>query len=444
MLHELLRRSAWLSAGSLVGRLSPLLVLIWTSRVMEPGQFASASAGFAWAGVAMALTSTGEATVMTQRLGSQTDASLRRGLMLRHALRALALASALAVVVCILGPVGARGLFGNSISAAVVVPAAVAGVLWSQVAMCVAALNGSHAARRASVTLALCGLSQGLAMALALTLWQTAQAVVWGLAVGSALAAALALWQTRQALGPFWRDARTAKTAVRQHLQPVALAVNPVLWNTLATVSVLPVTFFASSMIARTTDGTRQLAQYFALEQVHQVLVYLPAMLGQALLPMMSRRMAGVGAGPQSKAFMRRMAVAALVAAGLGAALALLVGLWPQWLIGLLKNPALQSQDGPAVRAMLLNAGLALSLSLLGGVFVGSGRIVVAALLNLLWGLIVVLATASWVDQGNLGLQQARVLASVVLILLACLLLWHHARWTGGSTPTTHRSVRKK
>jgi len=403
-------------------------VLVWTSRHFEPSQFASASAGFAWAGVAMSLTSTAEGTVMTQRLASQTDARLRRGLYVRHASRALWLSLALALVVCVAGPMGTRALFGDTISVGVIVPAALSGVLWSQVALSVAALNGSHLARRASATLAMCGLLQGTSMLLALAYFRSADAMVWGLAAGSGLALALAQWQVWAAFGPVLRDRNSTAAVVRTTLGHVPLRVNPVLWTTLATVSVMPATFFASSMISRGEDGTRQLAQYFALEQVHQVLVYIPAMLGQALLPLVSRKLNGVDVGRDHGVFLRRMAWVAAVAALLGAMLALLIGWFPEWLLLLLGNRSLDIQAAPAIRAMLVNASLALSLSLLGGAFVGSGRIVVAALLNLLWGCLMLTFTSIWAAQGNYGLQLARVLASTSVIVLACLLLYHHAR----------------
>jgi len=436
LLKELLTRSAWLTLGSALGRLLPLGVLVWTSRHFEPSQFASASAGFAWAGVAMSLTSTAEATVMTQRLGRQVDAMMRRGLYVRHASRALWLSVALALVVCVAGPLGTRALFGDTISVGVIVPAALSGVLWSQVAIGVAALNGSHLARRASATLAMCGLLQGTSMLLALTYFRSAEAMVWGLAAGSSLALVLAQWQVQTAFGPVLRDRKVTAAAVRTALGHIRLGVNPVLWTTLATVSVMPATFFASSMISRGDDGTRQLAQYFALEQVHQVLVYVPAMLGQALLPLVSRKLGGFDDGRDHGLFLRRMAWVAAVAAMAGAALALLIGWFPQWLLLLLGNRSLDMQAAPAIRAMLVNASLALSLSLLGGAFVGSGRIVVAALLNLLWGCLVLTFTSTWSAQGNYGLQLARVLASTSVIVLACLLLLHYTRRSSRLTHT--------
>lgn len=439
VLKELLHRSAWLAAGSAVGRLLPLAVLVWASRHFAAAQFASAGAGFAWAGIAMSLTSSGEATVMTQRLGAQKAPVVLRGLYLRHASRSLLLAALLTLAVCIYGQAGAHFLFGAAIDGAVVIPAALSGALWSQVAMCVAAMNGCHAPRRASITMAVCGVLQGLGMLTGLALLWSAEAMVWGLAIGSGLALAVALLQLRRTLGPLHRDLALARRASLEHTTRRTLAFNPVLWNTVASISVLPVTFFASSLIAKGPDGMRQLAQYFALEQVHQVLVYLPAMIGQALLPLISRRTGGLGDAMHTAAFMRRMARVSLVSAVAGTTLALLLGWSPLWLVDLLKNPSLVARDSRAIAAMLVNASLALSLSLLGGVFVGCGNIVVAAGLNLMWGGIVIAFTALWVGEGNFGLQAARVLASGSLILFATLLLLTYPHWA--SRPGTNRST---
>lgn len=429
MLAELLTRSVWLTLGSAVGRLMPLTVLIWTSRHFDASQFASGSAGFAWAGVAMSLTSTGEATVMTQRLASQLDSFVRRGLFVRHTGRALLFSAGLAFVVMAVGESGVRNLFGGAVSGGVIAPAALAGVWWALVVLCVAALNGCHAPRRASATLAVCGLLQGSAMAVAIVVFGTAEGMVCGLAAGSGAASVVALLQVRATLGPLWRDRAPSAAAARRSVGDVSLARNPVLWNTLAAVSVLPVMFFASSLVAKGPGGTRQLAQFFALEQIHQVLVYIPAILGQAFLPMITRRISTLDNRAARHELMQRIAKVTVVAAVAGIGLALLIGLQAQWLVWLLGNAALDVTDAPAIQAMMVNASLALSLSLLGGAFVGSGHIVMAAVFNLIWGGLVVMLTMIWIEHGNLGLQAARVSASLALLMLALPFLWRYTQW---------------
>jgi len=422
MLRDLIRRSFWLALGAAVGRVLPLAILLLASRRMETRQFASASAGYAWAGVAMSLTSAGLATVMTQRLAAAADAAAQARLFAHHLRLSIAWATLLALAVLVFGERGGASMFGTALDPVVVVPAALSGALWSQVAFCVAALNGCHQARAASMALAACGLFQGAGMAVAIHfIGANATTLAWGLLVGNALACVVAALLVRRTLSvPDWRSVwRAAPLA----MPAVALSRNPVLWITVAAASALPVSFFASSMIAHGVDGVRQLAQYFALEQVHQVLVYLPAIVGQALLPLISRRMGRSDTAPQRARQLRRMAMAATASAlaGLlvGAATITDIG----WFVGLLRNPALGVSDAWAIRWMVLNASLSLSLSITGGAFLGAGRIVAAGMLNLTWGALFVGLTAELLAHGNLGLQAARFAASATLETTAVLTL---------------------
>ncbi len=422
MLRELIRRSFWLAIGAAVGRLLPLAVLLLASRQMETRQFASASAAYAWAGVAMSLTSVGPATVMTQRLGMATQRSEQIGLFAHHARQSIVWSSLLALAVIVFREQGGVRIFGAALDLTVVVPAALSGALWSQVAVCVAALNGSHRARAASAALASSGLLQGGGMALAIRAFGAhAQPAAWGLLAGSALALGVAVVLIQRALsipglGSVW-------LAVKHTEAPVPLWRHPVLWNTVAAASAMPVSFFASAMIAHGSDGTRQLAQYFALEQVHQLLVYLPTIVGQAMLPLMSRQLGHLGSGAHRSPMLRRIALLALGAAFAGLLVATAIIADVGWFVRLLRNPALTANDVWPIRWMVLNAALGLSLSVTGGAFLGAGRIVSAGLLNLSWGIIFVGLTAVLASHGNVGLQAARFAASMTLEAAATLIL---------------------
>lgn len=427
MFGDLMRRSAWLALGAATGRLLPLVVLVVASRQLESRAFASASAGFAWAGVAMCLTGSGLATVMTQRLGSYASQADRAAIFSRHARPALALSVVLALLLLLFGERFGSQLFGTALDSRVVVPAALSGAMWSLVAMVVSALNGCHRARAASILLAVCGLLQGAGMAGGLLSGADAAGMVWGLAAGSASAALLAQMFLRHALGmsgalALWRRAPGL-------IERVPLMRSAVLWNSLAAASVLPISFMAGSLVARAgDDGTRELAQYFALEQVHQALVYAPAIVGTALLPMFARHFGNRSGGAQTAALMRRVARLSMGAALVGVSLAAALMFDADWFVRALGNPALQTQDVWAVRWMTLNAGLALSLSLLGGMLLGAGRIVLASSLNLVYGAIFLVLTAALSDYGNQGLQLSRLLASMALGGVAVFALLELAR----------------
>lgn len=424
MIRDLIRRSAWLTLGSAFGRLLPLGVLLVASRQVDSQAFASVSAGFAWAGVAVSLSTAGRATVMNQRLGSVADTAAQSLIFSQHLRLATAASGALALVVLVFGEDGSRWLFRTALDTRVVLPAVLAGMLWSQVAICLAALNGCHHTRAASSTLAICGLLQGIAMAAALALSGSAWAMVWGLAIGSGAAALMAHSLVRRLLPQ--PGLRLAAAPVGGH--PSIWWRSPVLWNSIAAWSVFPVSFFASSLITRGADGGRQLAQYFALEQVHQVAIYIPGLLGQALLPMVSQRLQHAHTLADRSQLQRRLCALALAAAGGGLLLSAAITADTNWFVNLLHNPALGTQDAWAVRWMLTNASLALSLSLLGGAMLGRGSIVQASCMNLSSGLLFAGGTALLADHGNAGLQVARLIASLALIMVAATALWRHAR----------------
>lgn len=440
MLHDLIRRSFWLASGAAAGRLLPLAILLLASRRMETLQFASASAAYAWAGVAMSLTGAGLATVVTQRLAATTDAAEQARLFAHHGRLSLAWSASLAAAVLVFGETASAKLFGAALDPAVLLPAALSGALWSQVAFCVAALNGCHQARAASAALAVCGLLQGAGIGAALLYFGAgAQASAWGLCIGSALAYGVAMILLRLAL-PIqgWRSVVVAIAPLPQPAQP-PLWRNPVLWSTAAATGAAPVSFFASSLIARGSDGTRQLAQYFALEQVHALLVYLPAIVGQALLPLIGRRVGRADSGRQRAQLLRRVALAAAAAALVGLLVAAASSAHVGWFVGLLGNPALGQNDAWSIRWMVLSAALALSLSVTGGAFLGSGRIVAAGLFNLAWGAAFIGLTALFAAQGNQGLQAARFIASATLATAALLTLLVWAARESSASPGPSR-----
>ncbi|MDE2367976.1 MAG: hypothetical protein KGN16_03315 [Burkholderiales bacterium] len=410
MWRELLHRSAWLAAGSAFGRLLPLLALISSGHRFDAQGYATVSAAYSWAGVAMSLSSAGLATVMVQRLGAIDDRRLQRALVSYYGRRAAAASLALAMLAAAFGAPGLARIFGPTIDPSAALPAAIAGAMWSQVAVAVAALNGCHRARAASGVLAACGLLQGGAMAAALIASPRPLVTAWAIAAGSAAAAAIAWRQLRRLLG-----GRLLSAASEAPPPPaVPLRAHPVLWHTLASAAVLPVAFFASSFVAQGPDGTHQLALYFALEQVYQIVVYLPAVMGQTLLPMVARQLHAQA--DAERQLMHRLTRLALLAAAIGLLLAALLGSVAAALVHLLHNPVVRPDDAWALRWMVAAASLAFSLSLLGGAMLGRGQIMNAGQLNLMWALIFVGTAVALASHGTTGLQCARVTASVVLI----------------------------
>lgn len=420
LLGELLHRSSWLMLGSALGRALPLLLLVVAGRRLETQQFANASMGFAWSGVAMSLAGAGLAMTLVQRLAAAPAA--QQAAVYRHHLRwALLLGTALAAAAVLTGERAALPLFGRAFAPGIVLPAALAGLAWTLCGVAVAALNGAHHARAASGVLALGGALQGLAMGLGWLASPHGEAMVWGLAGGSVAAAAIALRAVRRVFGPGRPTSRlppAARPRAALHAALHAAWRSPIVWNTVAAASILPVSLYACSVVARAAGAgaTRALAQYFALEQVHQLLVYAPAIVAQAALPLLAQRH---GAGATGYARLAgRLLVTTWATALLGVALAGALLWHADWFVRLFANPALQSTDAWAIRWMGFNAALALALGLTGGALVATGRIVTAALLNVAWAALFVMLTVWDAAGGVEALQRARFIASCALVLV--------------------------
>lgn len=414
---ELLRRSSWLMLGSALGRALPLVLLIVAGRRLDSQQFANASMGFAWSGVAMSLTGAGLAITLTQRLAAaaSSDRSAIFGLHLRWA---LLMGAGLAGAVLALGERAAVPLFGRAFGAGVVLPAALAGLAWTVCGVGVAALNGCHRARAASTVMALGGAFQGASMAGGWALGSGGDAIVWGQACGSTGAAALSLYAVWRELGGLWRG--NSAGSFPRPTGGVSVWRNPIIWNTVAAASLLPASLYASSVVARAVGAgaTRALAQYFALEQIHVLLVYAPVVVAQAALPLLAQRYAG--SNSYGRLALRLLAASWLSAVVCTTLAALL--LWhPGWFVRLLSNPALDLDDAWAIRWMGLNAALGLMLSLTSSALIATGRIVTAALLNVGWAIAFVVLTTADAASGIEALQRARFIASCALGLVTTL-----------------------
>lgn len=413
MWRDIAVRSVWLSAGSAVGRLLPFLVLVMLGHRLPTAEFASIGVGFAWTAVAASLTTAGLANVTTQRLALLGPHSQRA--FIRHTVRLGCLFSgALLVVAAVAGPEGARLAFGHALDPSVVWPALVCGSVWSLVMLIVAIFNGQHRPRSAASVLGLGGALQGTGLIVGHTLGNTAQMVMWGAALGNVLALAWAIARVRTKHPDAGLALGDIEPKVHDHIG------RSIAWSSLAAASVMPVTFVAGSLVSHTTDGTRQLAAFQALEQLHQLAIYLPGVLGQALLPVLA-----VHFDRRSGEAVRKVVRASMVLAVVGSVLAAALAWEPGWLLRSVGNPALT--DPAATRAMLLNAGLAVSLSLLGGGLLACGHYARATLMNLGWAALFLGMAWHWRGDGVVGIETARLYASWALLVAASAALWFGA-----------------
>lgn len=415
MWRDTLSRSAWLVAGSAAGRLLPYVMMLWLGRHLPTAEFATLAVAFAWSGVAASLTTTGLATLTAQRLALVATASVRWRFVQRVGLLALAQVTALSLLIAALGEHTIATAFGKVLLPRTLAPALIHGIAWSLTLLLVAALNGLHCARDAAVVLGKGGLLQGLGLICGFLLGTHAYeaprvGALWGLALGSCCALGPAAWR----LGPALHKAAPQSGA---DVDPFRGFWHSLGWTSLAAASVLPVTLLASSLVARGPDGAMQLAAFHALEQLHQLALFVPGIIGQALLPTLT-----VHLHQDTVRGTRRLVCMAFALGFSGLALATALAWDPSWLHALVGNPALSTPW--ATRWMLLHAGLALALTLLGSSLLARGLHALASGLNVLWALAFVSLAWCWSAEGAAGLQLARLFASGGLALAAGALLW--------------------
>ena len=411
MWRDVLSRSAWLAGGSAVGRLLPYAVLIALGRRLPAAEFASLAVCFAWSGVAANLSTSGLATVAAQRLALASEAASRSRFIKRLAKLGIGAVILLGFAVLMVGADSASALFGNVLNEQAVVPAIVNGGAWSLTLLGVAVLNGLHRARRAAGVMGLGGFMQGIGMGLGYATGHGVEGALWGLTAGSACAMVWAGWSLLAA------HHITMHGNAQPHQDPNARFWSALAWNSLAAASVMPVTLAASSLIAHGPNGAEQLAAFHALEQLHQLAIFLPGILSQALLPALSLHLS-----QEPNRATRRVVRLALFLALCGTALALALSWNPGWLHQLIGNPALARAD--ATHLMLMHAGLAVALSLMGCALLARGLYGFATCLNLLWASIFLGLGWVWPAQSAADLQLARLYASWTLICLSATALW--------------------
>lgn len=411
MRRDFLARSIWLTAGSAAGRLLPYLVLIGMGRKLASADFASLAVAFAWSAVAASLTTSGLANVATQRLALVRNPAIAQRFICRVGQTGICAALILCTVTLLIGPRYVSLLFGKVLAPEAVVPGVVNGALWSLTLLAVAMMNGLHRPRDAAIALGIGGLLQGLGMYLGHLWGSGVSGLLWGLTAGSAGGLG---WAVLSIFGSH-KQPPGRETASDQN--PHHRLWSDTAWNSLAAACVTPVTLGVSSLLTHGTQGAQQLAAFHALEQAHQLAVFVPGILAQALLPALTVRL-----NEDPARGIRRIIRLALLFAIAGSVLALGLAWEPRWFHRLLGNPALTQEA--ATRWMFLHAGLSVALGLVGSALMARSRYAVATSLNMIWaasfwGLSLLLA-----DEGASGLQLARLCASWTLFGLACLTLW--------------------
>ena len=270
-------------------------------------------------------------------------------------------------------------------------------------------LAGCEAFRTNTLAGVLCSLAQSLLVVAGAWWWGLSGAVV-ALATAMLLAVCLTRWLVRREWRRFglhlgWRNALSEWRILLDFSLPTFLAgisVGPILWG-------------CSALLANQPGGYAELGIFNAANQWQQAVQFLPGLLGTALLPVLADK-CGAGDWSGSFAVMWKMI---RVTAVIVVPLALLLSLAGPWIMRGYGESFVAGS--PALVFSVCTAALYALITPVGNLIAASGRMWIGFWLNTAWGAAMLLSSWSLVRWGAAGLAGARLLAYVL-----------HAGWSLG------------
>lgn len=231
--------------------------------------------------------------------------------------------------------------------------------------------------------------------------------------VGGMLVAKIIDWLLR--LLALHREAKRAAVPIVYH---DCIHELPILWRfsvpaVAAGLMVAPVNWICSAMLVNQPHGYVEMGAYNAASQWYTALVFLPAILGTGLLPLLSASMGEGDAQSTRKVLSFMLRLNAVIVFPCVIVMALL----SRYIMGAYGHGF--TSAWPTLIAVVMTAGVYAVIAPIGDVIAASGRMWLGFLMNVGWGLVFVVATWLLVGRGSLGLASARLLAYSV-----------HAIWT--------------
>lgn len=270
-------------------------------------------------------------------------------------------------------------------------------------------LTGCEAFRINTLVGVVCSLLQsGLVLAGAWT--RGIEGAVAAMALSAGLTVLVTRWSVIRAWRPFrlrlaWRDAAREWRVLLDFSLPTFLSgisVGPVVWG-------------CSAMLANQSRGYAELGVYNAANQWQQAIQFLPGLMGAALLPVLSEK---YGRGDRLGSFAVMWKMMKLVAAVV-VPLALAVSFLSPWIM---RGYGESFAAGYWVVVLSVATAALLAVMTPVGQFISaSGRMWIGFCMNAGWGAAMLLASWRMVRWGAEGLAGARLLAYLV-----------HAVWTFG------------
>jgi O-antigen/teichoic acid export membrane protein len=189
----------------------------------------------------------------------------------------------------------------------------------------------------------------------------------------------------------------------------------------------IPINWACGALLVNQQGGYAEMGVFNAANQWFNALLFLPSMVGQAVLPVV----ADLLSNDDTRRSGRVLAILIKVNG-----LAMLVPI----LAGCLLSPLIMASYGPGFRnawptmmIVLVTAGVLGIQTPVGQIIIAAGRMWLGALMNLGWGVVFIIGTLLLIHRGAFGLATARLIAYLL-----------HALWTLGFGLATIRRTRNQ
>jgi len=168
-----------------------------------------------------------------------------------------------------------------------------------------------------------------------------------------------------------------------------------------------PVNWICRALLVNQPDGYGEMGIFGAANQWYAMLLFLPGLLGQVVLPVLSEQLGQ----KETNQSMKTMVLAIKVNALLVLPLVLLASIASPYIMGLYGEGF--RSGWPTLVVVLLTTGLLAVQTPVGQIIAASGKMWIGFAMNMGWAIIFVLGTLLLVDNGSLGLATARMLSYI-------------------------------
>ena len=169
-----------------------------------------------------------------------------------------------------------------------------------------------------------------------------------------------------------------------------------------------PVNWICSALLVNQPHGYEEMAIYNATNQWYILLLFLPRMLGQVLLPVLSERLGQKDNKQSSRTIILSMKINFILILPL----VLIASIFSQYIMGLYGDGF--KNGWPTLVIVVLTAGIIAIQTPIGHTIAAYGKMWIGFAMNMGWAIIFLTGTILLVDKGSLGLVLARGFAYLI------------------------------